>query len=318
MRNKAIDILRGLGILTIIFIHVTAWYAHDKTAYFIWNWGQFAVPAFVFCSTYLFFIKKEKYEKEGFTNYSLSRLKRLLAPYYIWLIFFYLIYVIKNPASISLQHVLRSVTLTTPGNEVGWAVLLFVFLTILMVPLVGLWRKTRSLFIVYSLLAVGSAFLLMFFPWPFNYKLIMWLPWSLVILYSWFFAKFENQKSFFPLIILSTASLFISLWFLNDALGNSSEFIKNKYPPNLYYLSYGMLATTLIYYLAKRGVFDSIHKPIHFLSVNSYNIFFVHLFLVIAFSEFMNIQRLAWWMFFLLICTFTFIIQYIIGVVRRI
>lgn len=313
MRNKAIDILRGLGILAIIFIHVTAWYTKDKTAYFIWNWGQFAVPVFVFCSTYLFFVKKEKYAQEGFVNYSLSRLKRLLIPYYVFLLFFYLIYFVKNPQSIRLWDVLRDITLTTPGNEVNWAVLLFIYLTILMFPLIELWRKSRHLFILYVFLAISSSLLLITYSWPFNYKLIMWLPWSLVILFSWYFARYETRKLFYPLTLLGTGLLFVGLYFLKDTFGNSFEFFKNKYPPNLYYLSYGMLAVTLIYYLAKKGVFDLFHKPIHFLSAHSYSIFFIHLLLIIAFSEFVDIQKFTWWVFFIVVLNLTLIIQSVIN-----
>ncbi len=309
MRNKAIDILKGLGILAIIFIHVTAWYTQDKTAYFIWNWGQFAVPVFVFCSTYLFFVKRQKYEQEGFVNYSLSRLKRLLIPYYIFLIFFYLIYLVKDATNIHWQSVLMNITLTTPGNELNWAVLLFIYLTILAFPLVGLWKKTRPAFILYAALSLSFSFLLFIYKWPFNYKLIMWLPWSLVILFSWYFARYEKRRLFFPLTLLWTGLLFVSLYLLKDTFGNSFEFIKNKYPPNLFYLSYGMFSATLIYYLAKRGLFDLAYKPIYFLSANSYSIFFIHLWLVITFSEFMNIQRLPWWLFFLIILSLTVIIQ---------
>lgn len=316
MRNKTIDILRGLGILSIIFIHVTAWFRGDKVAYSIWNWGQFAVPVFVFCSTYLFFIKKEKYEQEGFINYSLNRLKRLLAPYYLFLIFLFLIYLLKDAEKIQWQSVLMNITLTTPGNELNWAVLLFVYLTILMFPLVGLWRKARTLFILYSLFALTSSVLLLIYKWPFNYKLVMWLPWSLIILFSWYFARYETRKLFYPLTLVGTGLLFVGLYFLKDTFGNAFEFIKNKYPPNLYYLSYGMFSVTVIYYLAKGRLFDAFHKQIHFLSANSYTIFFIHLWLVIAFSEFMNIQRFVWWQFFAIILVLTLAVQLLINKIR--
>lgn len=313
MRNKTIDILRGLGILAILLIHTTAWYTQNKAAYFIWNWGQFAVPAFVFCSTYLFFVKKEKYEQEGFLNYSLNRLKRLLSPYYFFLIFFYLIYVLKDATKIHWQSILMNVTLTTPGNELNWAVLLFVYLTILMFPLIELWGRARPIFILYAALSLTSSFLFLAYRWPFNYKLIMWLPWSLVILFSWYFARYEKRKFFYPLTLLGTGLLFVSLYLLKDAFVNSFEFFKNKYPPNLYYLSYGMFSITVIYSLAIRGLFDVLNKPIQFLSTNSYSIFFIHLWLIIALSEFMNIQRLTWWVFFLIILVLTLFAQFVLN-----
>ncbi len=314
MRNKAVDIVRGLGILAIIFIHVTAWFTFDKTAAFVWNWGQFAVPAFVFCSTYLFFVKKDQYGQEGFVNYSLRRLRRLLPPYYWWLLGFFLIYVFKDVTKIHWQSVLTQLTLTTSGIEPNWAILLFVYVTILMFPLLRLWRRARVFFILYVVLSLASSLLLLKYPWPFNYKLIMWLPWSLIIFFSWYFATYEKRKFFYPLTFLLTGTVFLLLSFSNNLLGNSFLFFKNKYPPNLYFLSYGIFVITLIYYLAKRGFLDYFHRPIHFLSLYSYPIFFIHLLLIIAASEFMNIQRLTWWVFLIIILVLTVIVQ--LGLVK--
>ena len=316
MRSKAIDLLRGLGILTIILIHVTAWYTQDKTAHFIWNWGQFAVPAFVFCSTYLFYTKKEKYEKEGFVNYSLIRLKRLLPSYYVFLVFFYLIYLLKKPLAIHWQDVLMNLTLTTPGHEPNWAILLFILITILMFPLTWLLKKSKSLFIFYAVLALTSSLLLVFYRWPFNYKLIMLLPWSLVILFSWYFSKYEGRRAFYPLTFFVLVIIFTIAFAVQNRLGNDLLFISNKYPPNLYYLSYGMLSVTLIYYLAKKGLFDFFQKPIYFLSVNSYHLFFIHLFLIIAASEFIQLKQLAWWQFFAIIFALTLAVQLVLNKIR--
>lgn len=311
-RNKAIDILRGLGILAIIFIHVTAWFTFDKTAHFIWNWGQFAVPAFVFCSTYLFFGKKEKYEKEGWFNYSVSRLKRLVYPYWVFLAFYYLIYLLKKPQTIHWEEVVRSITLTSPGQEINWAILLFVYMNLLLFPLLILWRKNKFLFGLYGLAALSFSSWLIFNNWPFNFRLIMWLPWSLVILFSWYFARYQTRKFFYPLTLIGTFLLFLILFLFQKATGSSDLFIADKYPPGLYFLSYGMFSSALIYYAADKGLFDLIHKPIHFLSTTSYNIFFIHLWLIIAFSEFMNIRVFAWWQFLLLILTLTIGVQLVI------
>jgi peptidoglycan/LPS O-acetylase OafA/YrhL len=316
MRNKGIDILRGLGILSIIFIHVTAWYTFDKTAYFIWNWGQFAVPIFVFCSTYLFFVKKGQYEQEGFIKYSLKRLKRLLLPYYWFLVFFFLIYIVKDFTKIHWQTILMQLTLTTPGTEPNWIVLLFVYLALLMFPLVELWRRARPFFVLYAVLALGSSLFLLSYTWPFNYKLIMWLPWSLIILFSWYFARYENRRFFYPFTTFATGLIFLTLYFSRNFFGNSFLLIGNKYPPDLYYLSYGMLAITLIYYLTKKGIFDFLQKPISFLSFHSYPIFFIHLLLVIAFSEFMNIRLLPWWGFFTITFTLAVVIQIGFGKIK--
>lgn len=312
MRNKAIDILRGLGILTIIFIHVTSWYQFDPTARFIWNWGQFAVPVFVFCSTYLFFIKKLDYQKDGFLNYTLKRLRRLLVPYYVFLAFYYLIFLIKDPRLIVGKEVLQSITLTSPGQQINWAVLLFVYMFLITLFLIISWQKSRVFFVVFSVLSVFSSVLFLSYSWPFNYKTIMWLPWSLMILFSWVFAKFEKGKFFYPLTILGTGGLFVVLYLIKVSTGQSLTFFSNKYPPNLYYLSYGMFGTALVYWLSTKNVFKPFEKAINYLSLHSYNIFFIHLWLVVAFSQFTDIRRFVWWQLFLIILLLTLSMQFLI------
>ena len=309
MRSKAIDILRGLGILTIIFIHVTSWYQFDPTARFIWNWGQFAVPVFVFCSTYLFFVKKLDYQKDGFLNYTFKRLRRLLVPYYIFLAFYYLFFFIKDPRLISGKEVFQTITLTSPGQEINWAVLLFVYAFVVTLILLLSWKKSKAVFVILSLLSIAFSILFLNYKWPFNYKTIMWLPWSLMILFSWVFAKFESKKFFYPLVIFGTGGLFVVLYLMKVSTGQSLTFFSNKYPPNLYYLSYGMLGTALVYWLSTKNVFRPFEKVINYLSLHSYNIFFIHLWLVVAFSQFMNIRQFAWWQFLLIILTLTVSIQ---------
>jgi hypothetical protein len=223
---------------------------------------------------------------------------------------------LKDATKINWQNILMNFTLTTPGNELNWAVLLFVYMTILLLPLIYLWRKNRVVFWLYSLVSLASSILFLNYGWPYNYKLIMWLPWSLVILFSWYFARFESKKNFFPQTLIWTGVLFLFLYVVQNLLGNSLGFLNNKYPPNLYYLSYGMFSSVVIYYLAEKGFFNFISKTLNYFSTNSYNIFFIHLFLIIALREFIDIQKFSWWMFFGIIFSLTVVIQTILNKIK--
>lgn len=308
-RNENIDILRGIGIFSIILIHVNSWFLDDKIAFFIWNFGQFAVPVFVFCSTYLFFVKKLDYQQDGFLNYALKRLKRLLAPYYIFLVFYYAVFLIKDAKQIKFWEVLQSITLTSPGQEINWAILLFVYMFLITLFLILSWRKSKVIFIIYSILAFTSSFLLLTYQWPFNYKLIMWLPWSLIILFSWFFAKYEKHRWGYAFITIITVIIFITARAYLVASGKTLVFFANKYPPNLYYLAYGMFGTAFIYWLSTKSVFKPFEKAINYLSLHSYNIFFIHLWLIIAFTQFVNIKMFSWWQFLAIVLGLTILIQ---------
>ena len=56
-RDQLIDNLRGLAMIVMILTHATAYFPNDIVSFTLWNWSNFAVPIFLFCSVYLF-IKK--------------------------------------------------------------------------------------------------------------------------------------------------------------------------------------------------------------------------------------------------------------------
>ncbi|MDA1317179.1 MAG: acyltransferase family protein, partial [bacterium] len=78
-RNTTIDFLRGLAVLLMMLIHVTAYFLSDPIVRNIWDYTHIVVPLFIFCSGFIFF-------QRG--NYSLDvssvikRIKQLILPYY--------------------------------------------------------------------------------------------------------------------------------------------------------------------------------------------------------------------------------------------
>lgn len=318
-RFKEIDILRGLGIFFIIVVHTASYYLFDKTAFFLWNYSQFAVPIFVFCSCFLFLKKREEYTIGRFFFYAKKRLYRLLKPYYIFLLFYLPVVWVWDPKKANVFWTIKEATLTTGGTEINWAVLLFVFISLMMPPLLYLLQKRGAFFYFYVFLSLVSCILFLFVQLPLNFRLLMWLPWSLIILFSWFLVAYEKRQWFYPTTILVSGLVFLYLTYFLKSQGRSLIFIDNKYPPNLYFLSYGIFATTILYLLDKRGFFTValLRRPINFLSQNSYSIFFIHLSLIVFTAAFFNVRVLLWWQFFLLVFTVTIVIQVALGVVGK-
>ena len=197
----------------MILIHVTAWHRSDLLASRLWNLSQFAVQTFIFCSGYLFFLK----ERSGTTLHSWSyfrkRATRLLSPYLLFLAFYLPLEFVESPWRLSWEYVLKSVTLTG-GVDLNWIILLFLMLAVLMPALLSLLKKRKLFFLIYILLAVFSSVLFMNFELR-SYKFIMWLPWSLLILFSWLFTKLHNRFTTLYFLVSSLVATIILSFYLS-------------------------------------------------------------------------------------------------------
>ena len=94
-RSLLIDFFRGSALITIIFIHSLVPYLSQPDIHKWWNWAQYAVQIFVFCSAYVFF-SHEITKKEKLFPYFIRRIKRLLLPYFIFLASFIFIFLLTT------------------------------------------------------------------------------------------------------------------------------------------------------------------------------------------------------------------------------
>jgi peptidoglycan/LPS O-acetylase OafA/YrhL len=317
-RFHEIDILRGIAIFAMILIHVAVYFPSDHTARFLWDFSQFAVPFFLFCSFYIFFKKGHVVEKGQLIPYVFKRFKRLLVPYWIFLIIYIPLVRLYEPSRMSNLQIVRFITATTVSNDVSWLVTLFLMLT-LVVPFVAyLGKKRRPLFYLYGGLALASSVFLLFYPSPLHFKLIMWLPWSVIIYFTYYFVK--EEKNLFVLFVL--AVFFYSLsWNTLSQTGQSFLQYDNKYPPNLFHLSYGMGMILIFYFLAKKKVFElfGLRQMISFLSVHSYSIFFIHFLILYVMTTYLKtiFLTMSWWEFFNVLFVATLASQYSLNQLRR-
>ena len=113
----------------------------------------------------------------------------------------------------------------------------------------------------------------------------MWIPWSLVLIFAMYIAiKSKMDKNtmdtnkrylFFGTLFFI---LFLGLYFFNLNMGKSLNFYSHKYPPDFYYLFFGLSLTCFSLLIGKLSLWQNkILKPIYlFISKNSYYIFFIH------------------------------------------
>ncbi len=308
MRNQSIDLLRGIATVAMILIHTSYYFiGGDKIALFIWNWSQFAVPMFVFCAGYVFFIKDRIKTLNDFSVYLKKRLPRLLIPYWIFMLFFFAIYWAVNHA-LSFNYIWQSVVVIG-GIDIDWLVLLMIELAVLLPVIKYLQNKNLFLFKVYIVLNILLALAIFYIHFNVNYKLIMWYFWGLSGISSMLILPDIKPKLRNAILILAFL-IFVGLFIQGLVLHHDLSFINNKYPPNLFIISYGLITCLGLYYLAERGVFNYLLGPLSFISSHSYSIYFVHYSLLIFFASFLNRVHLTWYIFFTLILGLTLIIQW--------
>lgn len=317
-RYPEIDMLRGISMMAIILTHATARFLSDPVALFLWNASQFAVAVFIFCSFYLYF----KRDHPNPLVHLKKRFVRLLLPYWGFLLFFIPLEISRYPEKLKPSYVLAYFTLLTKGNDLSWLVLLFIMLTVIGVFVD--YSSLKSKFWLYgfaSLVLVASIAFIFFTP-PISFKIIMWLPWSLILLYTFLAARQENNRHFLTFSIIVSAAIFLILFFIQSQITHHSiSQYDNKYPPNLFHLSYGILWISLLWGLAKKGVFKIaiLTNLIQFLSKHSYSLYFIHFFILyyLIFYWPALILQLGWFGLFILLMASSVSFRYFLFLLPR-
>ncbi|MCL4363824.1 acyltransferase [Patescibacteria group bacterium] len=295
-RNQDIDNLRGLAMLAMIVDHATAYFLKDKTAYLFWNLSEWSVVAFLFCSAYLFYTREFIFGWKNFFAYVKKRFLRLYLPYFYFLIFYFPLRYFLYSKKIGLNDVVKNIFLYG-GLDLNWLVLIFFELTLVFPVVYYFWKKNKVLYYLYFFVSLGSAVYYLYLR-DWNYRFVMWLPWSLVIYFVIFYI--ENQKRWKRLLGLGIAAaiVYYASMQLVINLGHNVTQYYNKYPPNVFHISYGVFVTLIFYFMSKMKLFKvlRLEKILFFFSFYSYPIFFIHN-LVIFSLDWMNVNLINWYVF---------------------
>lgn len=313
-RYLVIDVLRGIAIFFVILLHTNAYFLHNKTAYLVWDYGQFAVPVFIFCSSYIFFQRKEHHHYKYIISYFKKRFFRLVIPYYAFLVIVFFLMWKKH--ELWSTYVWQSIFLYK-GVDINWLVLLFLQFSILMPLLAYIENKIKPVFFLYVVFALGSSVWLMFSPISLDYRFVMWLPWSLFIIFSLYFIRYEKQKLFLAGGVIFSLFVFFLLRYIQIKTNHSLIMFNNKYPPNLYHISYGVLSVFVLYVLTERNVFSwfPVNKIFHFLSRYSFSLYFIHWLVIDVIFKFYYdsvFSKLNWEGFFIVVFVISIFIQWIL------
>jgi fucose 4-O-acetylase-like acetyltransferase len=282
VRNNKVDILRFLGLAMIILAHV-------NPPAIIFQIRNFDVPLMVMISGVSFNLS---YKQESYTSYLWKRVKRLLFPLWIFLTCYFALVFLLHPIKLpSIRTILESYFLLS-GIGFVWIIRVFLFMAALAPFIMNFHLKFKRNF--HYFLAIGLVYLayeiILLTSRPFFSTLKWMIIFENTVLYLMpyivIFAiglRLNNiSKKLLVYIAISTLSAF-GIMALSFYL-NSGLFIQTqgfKYPPSIYYLSYA-LGVSIVLWLASGSIVNFVDKlkltiPVLFIAQNSMWIYLWHI-----------------------------------------
>ncbi len=332
-RDLKLDILKAIGIILVILAHT----AKEKNI--IFHIRNFDVVLLVLVSS-LLFSRLNETKKDYSKNYFLKRIKRIAFPAWIFLVFFFIVYffIYKymgleyfNSGTILLSFFFAE------GLPCVWILRVFILISLSAVFLLKIQKKLKSKwsFLVFLAVAYLVYEFLIFLYINSNLSPIInslhayhiidslffcFIPYSLLFGFGMILNKLTKKEIIFFILVFLSIFLF-SGYYLNY---NSDTFVTPqdyKLPPRIYFFSYGLLASLILYLLITPGlikIVDSrpvIKKTIVFISTASLWIYLWHIFyfylLDLPIYIFESLSSYPYLLFFvvLILSMFSFYIQ---------
>lgn len=311
-----IDLLRGLAIFFMIFLHTSVYYLNNKNINTLFNLADFVNVVFIFCSCYVYLEKNTKKVKM-FNWFSLNkRLLRLITPYYIFLVFYFSLIFLTERASFTFINIIKHITMWN-GIYISWLVILFIIFSFLNPIIFFLKEKNKTLFYLFFLLSLLSSIVLLFIKAE-DFAYILWVPYLLTIYYSiWIRHSIKSKiKLFATFVILSV--MFIIL-FVERNQQNLSPLLINKYPPNIYYLLYSFIVVDIFFLLNKFNLIKEnwINTFFIYLGKHSYDLFFVHILIIYILNKSAFFIRTNWITSFIIVLLLSSAVQLIMRILVK-
>ena len=279
-RDERIDILRALAILCIIL-------AHSSPNDFIFQLRNFDVTMMVFLMGVSFFLSNQN-KRINYSDYVIKRFRRLILPTWKFLILFFVVFfflsiVLNDDYYFSLRDIITSFAMTT---GIGYVWIMRVFFIIALVSPLLLYisnriKKNSTYFILLVIAYVIYLILLLtnehlsvnIIQKLFEYYIVEGFGYSLIAALG--IRLYSYKKQYLPYLAGIFFIIFSILGFYHNFMPTQAF----KYPPTLYYLSYGIFVSLILFYFLSfekiKGFFTN--KPIMFLSFKSLDLYFCHI-----------------------------------------
>jgi hypothetical protein len=278
-RDKKIDILRAIALIAIIL-------AHSEPPTILRQIRSFDVPLMAIVMGASFYITNQDKEVH-YGSYVIKRVKRLVIPTWAFLsIFFSLLLfaslIISWKFPFTLKKVIESYALMD-GIGYVWIIQVYLGIALLSPPILEFSKRVKrnsvyflvlgSIYILYYFLTLLSDSLSGISLMLFEHLVLYTIGYSLVAAIGIRIKEMSNKE------IGLTTIVFFFIYFIFAIRYNFALTSAAKYPPTIYFLSFGVFASLLFYLLLDNKhiikFFDS--KFIYYLSSNSMWIYLWHI-----------------------------------------
>jgi len=279
-RIRYIDFLKFIALTGIIIAHIgsPSWAMMLRS---------FDVPLMIILSSILASRSFAKYSmnKTPVIDYYMSRVKRLVIPTWIFLLFYFIYSFIVTGQRAGIKYYVDSFLLTRYGIGYVWIMLIYLYSAMLIPAFAKLKLSSKGFIIVcatyilyeiayyYKLGLNGSGFIKDFIDTTFYYI----IPYGVLTYLGYNYFKMKNRTKL--IIALVSFIVFISLAvYYRSTLGLFQLVQIAKYPPRLYYLSYGVgCSFALLILCEKKNLKLYENRVIRFISSHSMWIYLWHI-----------------------------------------
>ncbi len=286
-RNYAIDFIRLASIIGVVVIHTSTYYI-DRTPPFSFNFYilhavnqvfRFAVPAFFGISGFLLALKYSNIESP--LKFYKKRFSRILVPYLIWTLFYFLI-IFPNPIKLVLSRIFLNDLITGDASYQLYFIPAIIVLYLLF-PLIVYFKKiflTKWFIVFLGVIEIIILSYVYFYepkisiisPLPLGFYNL--LPFVLGIYSATRIKDFKrfvinNKIMFWMVSITSVLVIYFESIFMFHKTGKPM-YLRDQWRPSVY--AYGPATAGIIYYKYQ----DRWNKVVSYLSGFTFGVFFVH------------------------------------------
>jgi fucose 4-O-acetylase-like acetyltransferase len=246
-RDIKFDVLKAMGLLGIILAHV-----NPPTV--LYQLRNFDVGLMVIASGALLSYTNPK-KQPSYFNYLKKRIPRLIAPTWLFLAFYFAIF------SLLGENFTQKVIIGSFGLTVGYVWIIRIFLIIaIFAPLIlkinRILTKTQFLAVLlgayfFQEITLGAIKQIPYFTYFINTYIVYIIPYCFFLGIGIILTKL-SKKEIIAISIISLVVFVATGIYLYLTLGEIKASHSYKYPPQLYYVSFALGVSLLLYYVVDK------------------------------------------------------------------
>ena len=326
-RNPTIDILRAFGILLIVLAHTSLKNYNNGFLFVLFNARSFDVPLLIFVSGMSFSISNSEFyfDNNSYFKYALKRFKRIVLPSLIFVAIFLIYYlIIQNFLAIDRLTVKYSLLSFSSFGGVGYIwICRVIFLLAILSPFfkfVISKIKNKIFVIVFIMVLYICNSVACYFFGGIDNVFIKILIVDTLLFTIGLSVPYLVGMIWCDLSLLLKAfvfSFFVSSFVAEMIIFRTFDLQLFKYPPYALFLSFGLIISCSLYEIINYFMKSRpLYSWVSWLSKNSFNIYFVHIFFVFTFDS-ANILNDFWWLQYLIYISCSVLIVFLYLLLKK-